>query len=148
MKHLRYGLLLCLILLCLPATLSAQLYGTPDENTGLFISATTTSTGIAAGLIILAVAEVNRSPQKINAFLKQNGKDFQAELILGAGQTLDDFAYLLAIEDKHLKGFQKLMRKNRTFVNALAQDSSIENTTKLLAWIEEFYPLESSKHSS
>lgn len=133
---------LCLI----PLSASAQLYSTPDDNVGLFISATTTSTGVGAGLIVLTIAETQREPKKISAFLKHNGTRFRSNLALGSGKTMHDFAKLLAIPAKSLEGFEKKLRANRKYISSFCDPKNLSQarTLELIAWIERYYPAQRS----
>ena len=139
-------LIISFFLSLIPLSASAQLYSAPGENVGLFVSATTTSTGVGAGLIVLTVAETQREPKKITAFLKHNATQFRGELALGAGNVLHDFAKLMAIPVKDIPGFENKLRDNRKFVSIFCDPKNISpaRTLELIAWIERFYPAQRS----
>lgn len=139
-------LITTLFLLLIPVSASAQFYSTFDENVGLFVSATTTSTGVGAGLVVLTIAESNREPKKITAFLKHNGTRFRSALALGSGTALNDFAKLMSIPSNQLVQFEKKMRNNRKYLSSFCEPKNVSHkrTLELIAWIEREYPVTKS----
>lgn len=133
-------------LLLIPISASAQIYSAPGENVGLFVSATTTSTGVVAGLVVFTIAETQRDPKKITAFLKRNATGFRAELALGSGGILADFSKLMAIPSKDIPQFEKKLRDNRKYISVFCEPKNISyaRTLELIAWIQRYYPAQRS----
>ncbi len=131
-------IMLSFFLLLIPVSASAQFYSTPDDNVGLFISATTTSTGVVGGLVMLTVVESQRDPKKVTAFLKNNASRLRGALALGAGNVFYDFAKLLAIPKNEIPKFVSTLRKNRKYVSDFCKVDNVSEarSIELIAWIE------------
>lgn len=129
------------ILVFFPIQAFAQFYADSDQKPGFFVSATTTSTGLGAGLVVLSVAEMNRTPESIHAFLKNNAVELKKEFALGAGEKISDLAQLLHLREKDISLFSLAMRKNKNlFKTLIEQKTPLKKIVAFMQWAHTKFP--------
>lgn len=117
-------LFVAVVWVAIPSRAFAQLYADDNDNPAGFVSATTTSTALAAGVIVLTISLVVNRNKNVQSYLRQNQTAVKVAINLGAGEAVADLAFLLQFDDR--KEFARLLRLHRRELLELSDPDKLD----------------------
>lgn len=110
-------------------------------------TSSTTTTGITtAGIVGMTMSTVRlllprgrACPQAV-AYLRNNHRSLQDDLLLGGGPSIDELAFLMEVPDEHHQDFARILRENReSLLPYLHPELDEEDATAFLTGVLELW---------
>lgn len=119
-------LFLTACLICAPTLAHAQ-YSTADAG-AVYLSTTSSSstTVIAGGLVLTLLLGQNNSSQNksLGAYLNYNRGQFEQDLALGAGHSLEELSSFFLVAKEDTAHFTRMMRRARKDIESILSDKT------------------------
>lgn len=124
-----------LILLGAPAVSVAQIDFDDSNAPGILTStSTSTSTTFAASaglmLTIISMTPKKRPSRQIAAYLNRNRNQFEQDLALGAGSSLEEISPFFFVAKQDTEHFTRLMRHARKDIKSILDDKTHVSVTQ------------------